>query len=451
MPATNRIEDHNGWFEVKGNPISKVGVFPYLGAQIGAPDPAKVYNVYRPAEELAHPETIDSFKLLPWIDDHAMLGDAFTPAEQKGISGVIGEDVYFDEPYLRANIKAFSSSMAHKINGGKIQLSPGYRCMYVPESGVFDGMEYQYVQRNIRGNHLALVDQGRTGPDVSVLDHLRITLDASDFIMPKATKDAAPPFAKKQGAEEMESGVKKASAPEEEQKQDQAQSKPDQQSQNADPKNQNGDPSQKQDEQNGEQQEENAEMQMQQEAQKKAESLSFGDVMAAVQALMPMLEAFMSLAKGGQATAPEEDNNTQAEKMAGVYDSNDANQEVKTMDAAQEIQALKDKVAALEAAAKPAMDTKAVFAEIAERDALTSQLKSIGVHIAADSMSLNEVAKKAATEIGLACDDATALVAVRAYMHNRKAPQPAKEVFSLSSAQDSFAVTGNSVASGLFQ
>lgn len=450
MPATNRIEDHNGWFEVKGNPISKVGVFPYLGAQIGAPDPAKVYNVYRPAEELAHPETIDSFKLLPWIDDHAMLGDAFTPAEQKGISGVIGEDVYFDEPYLRANIKAFSGSMAHKINGGKIQLSPGYRCMYVPESGIFDGMEYQYVQRNIRGNHLALVDQGRTGPDVSVLDHLRITLDASDFIMPpKATKDAAPPFAKKQGAEEMESGVKKASAPEEEQKQDPAQSKPDQQSQNADPKNQSGDPAQKQDEQNGEQQEENAEIQVQQEAAKKAESLSFGDVMAAVQALMPMLEAFMSLAKCGQAASPEDNNDPAAEKMAGVYDSKEATPEVKTMDTEKEIQALKEELATLKAA-QPAMDSKAVFAEIAERDALVNQLKNVGVFIAADSMSLQELAKKAAEAVGITCDDASALVAVRAYMHNRKAPQAAKEVFSFAAAQDASVASG-SVASGLFQ
>lgn len=449
MPATNRVDDHNGWFEVKGNPISKVGVFPYLGSQIGAPDPSKIYMVYRPAEELAHPETIDSFKLLPWIDDHAMLGDAFTPAEQKGVSGVIGEDVYFEDPYLRANIKAFSGSMRHKINGGKIQLSPGYRCIYSPESGVFDGAEYQYVQRNIRGNHLALVDQGRTGPDVSVLDHLKITLDASDFNM--NTKDAAPPFAKKDGKEELENGVKKASAPsEEQQKPDQTQAKPDEQSQSADPKSQNGDPAQKQDEQNGEQQEENAEMQMQQEAQKKAESLSFGDVMAAVQALMPMLEAFMALAKGGSAAAPEDNQDPNAEKMAGVYDSKEATQEGTTMDTAQEIQALKEELAALKAAAKPAMDSKAVFAEIAERDALVNQLKTVGVFVAADSMSLQEVAKKAAETVGIACDEATALVAVRAYLHNRKAPHAAKEVFSFAAAQDSFAASAP-VASGLFQ
>lgn len=37
-----------------------------------------------------------------------MLGDAGMPAERKGIEGVIGEEVYYDAPFLRANIKVFS-------------------------------------------------------------------------------------------------------------------------------------------------------------------------------------------------------------------------------------------------------------------------------------------------------------------------------------------------------
>src|SRR5579859_6086961 len=71
---TSRIYDGNGWAEIKGNPISKVGVFPYSGAQISPDlDPEQIYNVYRPEEELSNPETIASFKMVPWIDDHAML------------------------------------------------------------------------------------------------------------------------------------------------------------------------------------------------------------------------------------------------------------------------------------------------------------------------------------------------------------------------------------------
>ena len=80
--------DENDWPEIKGNPISKVGVFQYSGAQIGHPDlePNKLYNVYRPESELSNKETIDSFRLLPFTDEHAMLGSedaGLMPAEKK--------------------------------------------------------------------------------------------------------------------------------------------------------------------------------------------------------------------------------------------------------------------------------------------------------------------------------------------------------------------------------
>lgn len=180
-----RIADINGWFEVRGNPLSKVGVFPYLGSTLdGAPDPTKIYNVYRPAEELADPACLASFRLLPWIDDHVMLGseeNGFTPAERKGVQGVIGEDVYFEEPYVRGNLKVFSEAMARLIEHGKRQLSCGYRCVYDWTPGVWQGIPYQVVQRQIRGNHLALVREGRMGPDVAVLDHT-FTIDAMEKI-----------------------------------------------------------------------------------------------------------------------------------------------------------------------------------------------------------------------------------------------------------------------------
>lgn len=114
---TKRQYDLNGWLEVKDNPISKVGVFDYLGFEIGAPIPEKIYKVYRPQEELASTETINSFKLMPFVDEHEMLGKDGTPAETKGIQGVIGEQVYFEYPYLRSNIKILSNSALNQIEG----------------------------------------------------------------------------------------------------------------------------------------------------------------------------------------------------------------------------------------------------------------------------------------------------------------------------------------------
>ena len=198
MPdASHREIDTNGWTEISENPISKVGVFQYSGKNIDPKgkmgfEPDKLYNVYRPEEELSDPACIKSFKLLPWTDEHTMLGaseEGLMPAENKGVHGVIGEQVSFKDGYLRANVKIFSEKLAKKIQDGKKELSIGYRCLYSKESGVYDNTHYDAIQREIRGNHVALVGQGRSGPDVAVLDHhnFTITLDGKELIMP--TKD----------------------------------------------------------------------------------------------------------------------------------------------------------------------------------------------------------------------------------------------------------------------
>ena len=187
-----RTYDGNGWFEVKANPISKAGVFPYAGRQLGltGPDADRIFNVLRPPEELADPDCIESFKLIPWIDDHVMLGpvaqeltDRAMPAERKGVQGVIGEDVFFRDGTLFANIKAFSSTLAALIAAGKRELSAGYRCIYDMTAGVWNGQKYDAVQRKIRGNHLALVTEGRMGPDVAVMDRFTFSFDAKEINM----------------------------------------------------------------------------------------------------------------------------------------------------------------------------------------------------------------------------------------------------------------------------
>jgi uncharacterized protein len=188
---TQRIPDTNGWPEIKGNPISKIGIFPYSGQQID-PDGSlgleknKIYNIYRSEKVLSDPECIESFKLLPWTNEHEMLGsseEGLTPPEQKGIEGVTGEEVYFDGEYLKANIKIFSEALKNLIENNKKELSIGYRCEYDMTPGVFNDQTYDGSQENIRGNHLALVTEGRAGPDVSVLDHydFKFTFDAAEL------------------------------------------------------------------------------------------------------------------------------------------------------------------------------------------------------------------------------------------------------------------------------
>lgn len=218
MDKSERVHDVNGWYEIKRNPISKVGVFDYGGATLKAAgldaDPSRMYKVYRPADELSDPECIESFKLLPWIDDHAMLGDrpGMVDPEQKGVHGVIGEDVFFEGGYLYGNIKVFSSRLADNIDAGKKDLSAGYRCNYRFERGTFNGEDYDAVQYNIRGNHLALVAEGRMGKEVSVLDSaetLTITIDSKEFARMSEAAPAASPAPAQDQAPDLEARLAK--------------------------------------------------------------------------------------------------------------------------------------------------------------------------------------------------------------------------------------------------
>ena len=170
--------DENGYLLVENNPLTKEGVFPYSGAQIGLEPPDKIFKVYRPAEELQKPETLKSFELVPFINEHTMLGDYGVPAESKGVLGVVGQNVKFNAPYLTADIKIFGNKMKDLLERGKNNISAGYSFDLDNTSGNFNGENYDCIQRNIRCNHIALVQEGRCGKDVRVLDKNDIIPDA---------------------------------------------------------------------------------------------------------------------------------------------------------------------------------------------------------------------------------------------------------------------------------
>lgn len=187
---SNREIDVNGFIHIKKNPISKVGVFPYMGKNISAEcEPNKVYWVYRPAEELSKPETIESFRNIPIIDDHTMIGKGAMPAERKGVDGVTGANVTQEGDFLFADLHIYSDTLKRKIDtNGKKELSMGYRVgYYEPANGTFNGKPYDFIQRDLRGNHIALVQEGRMGKEVAVLDGL--TYDHMDLAIEDAASD----------------------------------------------------------------------------------------------------------------------------------------------------------------------------------------------------------------------------------------------------------------------
>lgn len=395
---TKRTYDNNGWLEVKDNPISKVGVFDYLGAEIGAPEPDRIYRVFRPPEELGNEETIKSFRLTPFIVDHEMLGKNATPAEKKGIQGVIGESVYFDHPYLRGNFKIFSDAALSDIRAGKIDLSPGYRSRYEFTPGTYEGQHYDAVQRHIRGNHLALVDEGRTGPDVSVQDHLVVTIDTKELIrMSEEDKDKKTTDEGGLTPEQLEQvkqvvmaalAAGKPATDEDPEKKDTSDEDPD-----ADPEKKTGDAE--------------AEKAVE-DAEAEAEKAESGDP-EAVEAAEVAIEA----AEEAIAEAKEELDQATTDSLTRRLKR--LKRSIASMD---EMSSMKRKIARLENA-KPTMDTGALLKQIGERDALAHKLTPfIGVFDHAP-MTKQQVAEYGVEKLGIQCAKGTESVSLNAWMQGR--------------------------------
>ncbi|MEQ4776795.1 DUF2213 domain-containing protein [Providencia huaxiensis] len=404
---TKRTYDNNGWLEVTDNPISKVGVFDYLGAEIGAPIPDKIYRVLRPPEELASEATINSFKLTPFIIEHEMLGKHATPAEKKGIQGVIGENVYFDPPYLRANIKIFSDVALSNIDSGKIDLSPGYRSKYEFTSGIYEGQHYDVIQRHLRGNHLALVDEGRTGPDVAVQDHLVITIDTKELIRMNEEENK-----EKQTTDEGAFTAEQVTALKSIIAEVIAQTKPS--------TDENPEEEKKSIDANPE------------EEQKAEEAVSAAEV-AAEEATTGTPEA-VEAAEVAIETAVEAIQ--EAKEHLGQATTDSLNRRLKrlkngigTMD---EIASLKRKIKRLEAS-KPTMDTGALLKQIGERDSLAHKLTPfLGVFDHA-AMTKQQVAEYGVDKLGIQCGKGNEAIALDAWMQGR-VPDSQKATVTMDSA-----------------
>lgn len=91
--------------------------------------------------------------------------------------GYTGDEVAKEDKFVKTHVTVVDEDAIQAVNAGKTQLSCGYNCELDFTPGVFDGEEYDAVQRNIIYNHLAVVDRGRAGTQV------RIRLDAADAVM----------------------------------------------------------------------------------------------------------------------------------------------------------------------------------------------------------------------------------------------------------------------------
>jgi len=168
-----RAKDADGHLRVAMSHISKATVNPYLGREIPGWQALglkadKVYQLLRDPKELAR--AAPTFAGKPILIKHTPVS-AKDPQKDLTV-GAIGSDVVFNAPYLDADLMIWDAPAIALIESGKQeQLSCGYRYRPDMTAGVYEGVPYDGVMRDIQGNHVALVEVGRAGADVIVHDH----------------------------------------------------------------------------------------------------------------------------------------------------------------------------------------------------------------------------------------------------------------------------------------
>jgi len=159
----------NGWVKAKVR-LSRTGIFEYQ-----QPD-GSILKVLRPPDEVFSKSAMASFSPVPVTDGHPAAG-AIDAKNAKALSVGITSDIHQDGKFLAGTILVTDEDMVRKMEDGLLEVSSGYFCNWVkaepgatyvdPESGV--ATNYDFIHRNIEGNHLAVVKRGRAGPDVRVV------------------------------------------------------------------------------------------------------------------------------------------------------------------------------------------------------------------------------------------------------------------------------------------
>lgn len=171
--ASVRRDDADGRLHVDTTNISKANVCPYLGREIPdwqtlGLDADKVYHLYRDPEELER--AAPTFNNLPVLSKHVEVTSADHKPEL--IIGTTGSHAEFKPPFLRNSMAFWTDQARDDIESErKKELSSAYRYRADMTPGTSpEGTKFDGVMRDIVGNHVALVEEGRAGPDVVVGD-----------------------------------------------------------------------------------------------------------------------------------------------------------------------------------------------------------------------------------------------------------------------------------------
>jgi hypothetical protein len=151
--------------------VTRSGVFNYTTSD------GKKRKELRHFEDVFSNDSLQSLKMIPITKFHP--DKLVTPDNIKNcLIGYTGENYEIDSNRVSIPININTKEGIQAIeNDGLVELSCGYELDIENIPGIFDGVNYDVRQRNIKYNHLSLVSEARLGND------LKLNLDSKDAVM----------------------------------------------------------------------------------------------------------------------------------------------------------------------------------------------------------------------------------------------------------------------------
>lgn len=182
--SPNQLETGEGFLICRNVPIARTGTQQYLASEIGLQG-NDVIDVERPEEEVFSPAAMASFEGKPVTNDHPtelVTPDNFSRYEKGHAQNVRRGSGEF-ENFLVADLHIHDAELIEAIRSGKRQVSCGYECEYAEEGG-------KISQTKIRGNHIAIVDEGRAGAKAAIMDSINTTAEKAERTVKMSKKSA---------------------------------------------------------------------------------------------------------------------------------------------------------------------------------------------------------------------------------------------------------------------
>jgi hypothetical protein len=149
--------------------VARTGIQEYRGSDVGKPD-VKTVKVFRPEAEVFSTDAIRTYAHRPITVDHPSEGVTSENWADVAV-GITGESVLRDGEFVMVPILLMDGEAIKTVEGGKRELSMGYEAELDFTPGVTpDGLQFDCVQRNLRMNHLSVVDAARGGPLLRIGD-----------------------------------------------------------------------------------------------------------------------------------------------------------------------------------------------------------------------------------------------------------------------------------------